>query len=101
MNSDDMLSEKLIVRVTEKEKRFLEALALNTKPAPITISEAIRFIIKGWFMLTSNALINVIKTMPELMNDWDKEVDEFLENTKTNGASGGRTSGREEPPEQV
>lgn len=72
MNSDEVLSEKIVVRLSPKERDILDTFARNTH---MTVSEAVRFIMRGWFILTTRSIFTIMKTLPEIAPDMDAEWD--------------------------
>jgi hypothetical protein len=81
------LTEKLTVRFTKEEYDTLREFA---KRAGMSVSEVIRWATLGFFIITSESLINIIKPLKEIANEDITNLYEVANNGGSQKAKGSK-----------
>ncbi len=85
------LTEKLTVRFTKEEYDTLQQFSKQTG---MSMSEVIRWATLGFFIITSESLINIIKPLKELTgNDYTTIYKKVMKNGKEKSGRGSRSVG--------
>ena len=65
----------------------------------LKVCDILRYAYTGWFMVTSGTLLDVVKSLPELVEQWPDRM-RFMMDT-FNGDSKNGDGKKEEPPEKA